>query len=695
MNPTVPAEFRFDSSAFLSRHGAGLRRNRPLKRLAALISVINEDTELGVEWIEDLLGWIFERDRSVGRIDGESEIDARTHAIITALEEIPTFSERVRNVLRAFIDTNSSTELFTSAGIATSFSFGREFFDRVMQHLLPNPPMNRDLSRFIPRLFSKSDTISWAISMPLSTRTRLLSLLGLTDETIERALNPGLKEALVLLAARVAAQGSADEIRHRLASTNRLPTAFLQLPLDVHGLLSGGASIDTVKATVQLCRDLLRQVEGVLEDRGVSVDLVFQLDLLAKLLTRIDLMASILFDVDELAELSRVRLEKDILMGAFADRRLRSLWQTNTQLLARQVVDHAGVSGEKYVTRTRTEQKAMFGAALGGGFVTAFMVLTKFFIGWANSPPLINALAIGFNYSWGFVAMQLLHFALATKQPSMTAATLARAIEVNQRDLNFDEAPLVDIVMRASRTQFTALLGNIFMVVPVCLGIDFCVNFLFGSHLLGHEEADKIIRIHHPFDSGTFYFAAMTGVWLWAASLIAGAVDNWFTLRELRDGLASNRLLRRFFGAERTAHIADFARRHISGLGGNIGFGLLLGVMPFIFFLVGIPLEVRHVTFVMGQLAYAVAAYDHSLWTDAHFYVLLATGVSVGLINFAVSFTLALTVALRARGLGIKSQIALGRAVLRQFWQTPRRFFVAPKEIAASQDTIHQEPSSL
>ena len=45
--------------------------------------------------------------------------------------------------------------------------------------------------------------------------------------------------------------------------------------------------------------------------------------------------------------------------------------------------------------------------------MTAVMVFFKFFIGYAKLPPLFDALAVGFNYAWGFVGMQLLHFALA------------------------------------------------------------------------------------------------------------------------------------------------------------------------------------------------------------------------------------------------------------------------------------------
>ena len=52
----------------------------------------------------------------------------------------------------------------------------------------------------------------------------------------------------------------------------------------------------------------------------------------------------------------------------------------------------------------------------------------------------------------------------------------------------------------------------------------------------------------------------------------------------------------------------------------------------------------------------------------------------VGLVNFGVSFAFAIVVALRARGLGVRSQVTLARAVLARFVRGPREFFLAPEE---------------
>jgi site-specific recombinase len=304
------------------------------------------------------------------------------------------------------------------------------------------------------------------------------------------------------------------------------------------------------------------------------------------------------------------------------------------------------------------------------------MIVTKFLLTWARLPPLIDALALGVNYGAGFVIMQLAHFTLATKQPAMTAAALAGAIATHTKT---DFEPLVDQVTRAARTQLFALIGNVGVVLPVAFAIDAGLRAVAGHHLLDQPYAQHLIEAHHPFHSATVIHAAVTGVWLWAASLIAGAVENWFVLRELPGAIASNRWLRRRFGGQRAAHLARFMRNNISGFGGNVGFGLLLGLMPFLFHLVGLPLEVRHVTFVAGQLLYAGMAVGPTVATQPDFLWALLSIPLVGLVNFAVSFALAMIVALNARDQGVRAQTALVFAVLRRLVTRPGEFVLAPK----------------
>jgi site-specific recombinase len=239
---------------------------------------------------------------------------------------------------------------------------------------------------------------------------------------------------------------------------------------------------------------------------------------------------------------------------------------------------------------------------------------------------------------------------------------------------------VVDLVRRASRTQFTALVGNVVMVVPLALAIDGVVWLVRGHHVLDEGAANALVRAHQPFSSATFVYAATTAVWLWAASLVAGGVENWFIVRELPGAIASNRLLRRLIGPARALTLSRRLEGAISGLGGNIGFGLLLGFMPVLIGLFGIPLEVRHVTFVAGQLVFAALSLGPMALARSDVLAVVAVVPVVGLINFAVSFLLALVVALRARGLGNRWLLRLARAVSAELLRHPKGFFLAPPD---------------
>ena len=670
-----------DKNTFLTRFGSSDPHNRVLRRLHSLATVDAawlEDNS--VEWLEDLVSWLFDRGEAPGRQEGERELDTRTRLLITAAEELPPFAAHLRSATLKSLMGSSATLLFTDTGLPSNSDFWGELVARFSDNLLPSPPVGREVSRLLRRLIDSPEHAEWLLSMPEGARARLTSLLGLDSDTVKRVLDPGLREAAVLLASRIAMHGLSDDLRKRMPTMLAASSPFLLLPEHVKGLLKGELSLAPLQANVAACRASLRDVSASLDKTGISIDLVFRLELIHALLTRLLHLVTILYGLEEQRELAIVQLERELVRGTVADRTFTALWQSSTRLLARRVVERAGSSGEDYVTKTRTEQQHMLDAAAGGGAITAVMIILKFFITASHLPPFFDSLLVSVLYGSGFVTMQLLHFALATKQPAMTAATLAAAIEAQRDEENPELAPLVDLVARASRTQFTALVGNVFVVIPFSLAIGLLFEAMFGHHVLSAEYAEKIVRIHHPLFSVTVFSALMTGVWLWAASLMAGAAENYFVLRELPGAIATNRLLRRVIGATRASRLSRFLTQQASGFGGNLGFGLLLGFMPMLFVLVGLPLEVRHVTFVTGQLAYAALELGPAAFVRPDFLWALLSIPMVGLINFSVSFAFAIVVALRARNLGVRGQVTLARAVLLRFLESPKEFFLAPKD---------------
>jgi site-specific recombinase len=148
-----------------------------------------------------------------------------------------------------------------------------------------------------------------------------------------------------------------------------------------------------------------------------------------------------------------------------------------------------------------------------------------------------------------------------------------------------------------------------------------------------------------PLHTGTIGFAALTGVLLWLSSLGAGWLENWATYRRIPDAIAEHRL-RRVVGQRAMRWLAHRLSHGMSGIGGNVTLGFLLGMLPAIGRFVGVPLEVRHVTLSTGALTLAVA----SLHGEARGVGAAIVGIAiVASLNFGVSFVLALWVALRAR----------------------------------------------
>ena len=108
----------------------------------------------------------------------------------------------------------------------------------------------------------------------------------------------------------------------------------------------------------------------------------------------------------------------------------------------------------------------MWGAAIGGGFLTVFTAAIKLHIVGKHWAPFIEAFLVGTNYAISFLLLQIFGLALATKQPAMTGAALADIIRRNRGDSRRSE--ITEFGASISRTQLAAALGNILAVSLGC-----------------------------------------------------------------------------------------------------------------------------------------------------------------------------------------------------------------------------------
>jgi site-specific recombinase len=254
--------------------------------------------------------------------------------------------------------------------------------------------------------------------------------------------------------------------------------------------------------------------------------------------------------------------------------------------------------------------------------------------------------------------------------PAATAATLVDAMEDPAKD---HMASLKQI----SETQFIVTVSNLIGAVPVSILIDRIIIAATGHPFLNPEHAEHGVHMLFPHSSMTIVFAIVTGGFLWLSSLATGWTANYLALHTMATAISNSLRIRDRFGPKGAAKLADWVGHHAAGSVGFIVLGFLLGGVPVVLELFGIPLEVRHVTLAAASLGYALDGahvYGQLDWQDA---TLAFSGIAiVGLLNIFTSFALSYLLAVRARNIGEKQSRRFLREVGREVLANPLAFLL-------------------
>jgi site-specific recombinase len=500
-------------------------------------------------------------------------------------------------------------------------------------------------------------------------------------------------DALRLVALRVAASGLFDALRRRSPDLPLDASPFFQLPRAadeyVQRLASGSHRDALVEAQqrclglVADCRAVMANVVENLERSGVSVDVVYRLEAIGQGLKRYTDLVTVLLPGGEGSQfVDSKRLLSTLVDARLRDGEITEILRSNLHLLARKIIERAGETGEHYITSGRREYFKLLSSAAGGGVLTCGTTVLKYLIVWLHFAPFLEGLLASLNYAGSFLVMQLLGFTLATKQPSMTAAAVAASMreQAGQQDLS----GLVTMIARVTRSQLAAAVGNLGLVIPAAALFDFYWRSVHSVSFLDADTAAYVLHSLSLFGSGTVFYAALTGVLLWSASIGAGWFENWVVYREIPQAIAAHRF-RRWLGRGTTAWASRAFHRNVSGFGGNVTLGVLLGMTPVVGKFVGVPLDVRHVTLSTGALTLAVCAQGKESLSSHEFRDAVLGVVVIGILNFGVSFMLALVVALRAKEVGLRDRVRLVVSVAATFARSPMQFIFPPATVAGAE----------
>ncbi len=589
----------------------------------------------------------------------------RLEMLVLALERIPAAQRRFEGTVSSVLSKTRAVKLLGEVGLPNDRGLLAETTDRLARRFLPEPPALYELWALANRILRAKDDIAWLAP----TADPLLYRLGVAGKTAWDPIRTSVLDAISLIATRIAALGMAEAFRTRTdaGAIRESPLYLLTRAQPVH-----------MPALIDASRKHLDQVRMALEDRGVSIDVVYSIDSVERGLERIEALLPFVDANDSMEPTVEIRNVINALgRGLVANRSFLQLMSDNFRLLARKVIERAGRTGEHYVTSGRRDWWKMLGSAAGGGVLTCGTAMLKFLVKWGHFAPFIDGLLSSVVFAGSFIVMQLVGFTLATKQPSMTAAALAGTIRDRAGPGQLDE--LLRLIAQIARSQFAAAVGNVSAVIATSLLVDLLIRAATGNSFLGESTAKGVVASFHPLTSWTIPFAAITGVLLWVSSLFAGWFENWIVYRRLPEAIEHHRFGKRF-GKARMAGWARSLENQASGFGGSIALGFLLGMVPVFSKFFGLPVDVRHVTLSAGSLTFAMSSLGVNAVGWNAFGAAAIGIVVIGLLNFGVSFALALIIALRARDVNRGERLMLPAAVLRRFVRHPLQFFFPPKD---------------
>lgn len=586
--------------------------------------------------------------------------------------------------LRAVLSEPFQAAFYAETGVRSEFGFWLEVRQRLGERLLPNPPGEGQLRDVLGRIFPDGDESIWLGSLSWADWAEFLAQIW-HEPTAESlaAVRLNLAEAIRMLSYRLAGAGLDRELLRADWELERHQSPFLAqnallIPL-LDAMAAGEPPDVTALAEVDVlldqCRDALDRVRRRAGEVGISIRLTYVLARLRQLKARLRRLLKVLVGGDHGQEAIALLLE--LVAAEHQRHHLRSFVGENISLLARNVTDHASRHGEHYIAENRSAWLAMARSAAGGGIIIACMALIKVRLSLWHLPPLTEGIALGLNYGLGFALIHLLGFVVATKQPAMTAAAMAATLEeARPKELG----RLTDLVENLLRTQFIAVLGNVCLAVPVAFLLAWGWGYVYGQPPAPEAKLLSLLSSVHPWQTGALFFAAVAGVGLFLSGLVSGYFDNQARYHHLARRIEASPTLQRL-GHQRARRLGLYLDQHYGAILGNLFFGLYLGLMGAVAGMTGLPVDIRHVAFSSANLGTVLAALPWESTTEGLKWAVPGL-VGIALINLAVSFSLALFVAMKSRRQGAIQILDLSRRLGRRFFERPLSFFLPPRQQA-------------
>ena len=614
-------------------------------------------------------------------------------------------NEEIKNNFRDYLfilfSNKSFTKALTDANILSENAFFPELKKRISYKFLPPVEDENTISYIISKvLFNPKSDSNYIKNINPEDGSEFFKLMEIEKISTLPKVKKELLISANILALRSVGNALESGIAKMVPEYKNFDNPFVALQSELDSLIgrfkedenlqinSKDVDYKQIKIYLQQCLDFVDKAFKNASKFGISSKINQSLLKIRQQLRRIqDIIPILVVDNEEDVLTNSKNLVSNTLKYNSHRNNVRELIDDSTRLISHLITSHTAETGTHYIATSPKEYLKMFWKASGGGIIVGFLCIFKMMMSYSHGSEFSHAVLYSLNYAFGFIIIYLLGFTLATKQPAMTAATMAKVLsDESSSEKNYKE--FANLVAKLSRTQFIAFVGNVLWSFPVALAIIYGMD-LFLEKNFAVAKADKLLKDLNPIESKAILHACIAGFFLFISGIISGNISNSSIFNQIPERISQSPFLNQVIGAKNSKKLSDFYTKHWAGIISNFWFGIFLGVIAPLGVFLGLDLDIRHITFSAGN--FALALYGKGFDIDTYTFVIsLVTIFLIGAFNFIVSFGLSMLLAFRSRKVNFGELTIIHKTILKYFIKNPLRFFIPLKSELdeASKDLI-------
>lgn len=614
-------------------------------------------------------------------------------------------NEEIKNNFRDYLfilfSNKSFSKALTDANILSENAFFPELKKRISYKFLPPVEDENTISYIISKvLFNPKSDSDYIKNIKPEDGSEFFKLMEIENISTLPKVKKELLISANILALRSVGNALEAGITKMVPEYKNFDNPFVALQSELDSLIgrfkedenlqinSKDVDYKQIKIYLQQCLDFVDKAFKNACKFGISSKINQSLLKIRQQLKRIqDIIPILVVDTEEDILTNSKNLVSNTLKYNSHRNNVRELIDDSTRLISHLITSHTAETGTHYIATSPKEYLKMFWKASGGGIIVGFLCIFKMMMSYSHGSEFSHAVLYSLNYAFGFIIIYLLGFTLATKQPAMTAATMAKVLsDESSSEKNYKE--FANLVAKLSRTQFIAFVGNVLWSFPVALAIIYGMDWFLEKNF-AVAKADKLLKDLNPIESKAILHACIAGFFLFISGIISGNISNSSIFNQIPERISQSPFLNQVIGAKNSKKLSDFYTKHWAGIISNFWFGIFLGVIAPLGVFLGLDLDIRHITFSAGN--FALALYGKGFDIDTYTFVIsLVTIFLIGAFNFIVSFGLSMLLAFRSRKVNFGELTIIYKTILKYFIKNPLRFFIPLKSELdeASKDLI-------